>query len=76
MLMRQRLNIGNKLNRQNSFNTSMGMAFSMKNEDPDGKQDDSSSSDQSGSDSDNNDKKGKKQKHHHQEHPLEAERYI
>ena len=53
----------------------MGMAFSMKNENPDGKQDESSS-EKSGSDSDNDDKKGNKQKHHHQEHPLEAERFI
>ena len=30
MLMRDRLNIGNSLNRADSFNTAMGMAFSVK----------------------------------------------
>jgi hypothetical protein len=39
MLMRERLNIKNSLNRANSFNTAMGMAFSVKNENTDGKDD-------------------------------------
>ena len=37
--MRERLNIKNSLNRANSFNTAMGMAFSVKNENTDGKDD-------------------------------------
>ena len=32
MLMRDRLNIGNNLNRADSFDTAMGMAFSVKND--------------------------------------------
>jgi hypothetical protein len=37
LLMKDRLNIGNSLNRANSFNTAMGMAFSVKADITDGK---------------------------------------
>ena len=73
MLMRDRLQIGGKFNRANSFDTSMGMAFSVKNDEAGDKNQEEESSEVS-ENSDDEKKKTKKKNHH--EHHLEAERQI
>lgn len=73
MLMRERLSIENGFNRSDTFNTSLGMAFSALN-DSDEKPEEGSQSE--GSDKDDSDDEKNKKAHHHHEHPLETERHI
>ena len=77
MLMKDRLSIGKNFHRANSFNTAMGMAFSVINDNMDEKKAEETESEKSGSDTDEqDDKKGGKHAHHQIEQALEAERQI
>ena len=73
MLMKERLSIGNNMNRSDTFNTALGMAFSAKN-DPDEKVEEESEIEESGQEESDDEKN--KRTHHHHEHPLEVERHI